>query len=183
MEDRELVELYWSRSEQAISETQRRYGKYCTYIANNILGSKEDVEECVNDVYMKLWDTIPPNRPISFSAFIGKVTRNTALNIYKAKNRLKRRCEADLVFEEVADMLSDRNADIVEEIVLKEIINGFLQNLDAKHRVVFMRRYWFMSSVKDISKDYNIPIGTVKSILHRTRSLLKDKLEKEGVEL
>ena len=183
MDDKILIELYWSRSETAVSETERRYGKYCSYIANNILSSKEDAEECVNDVYMALWNSIPPNRPISFSAYLGKITRNLALNMRKAKSRLKRKSEADLVFDELSDILSDKTSDIVDELILKNAVNGFLEGLELKCRIIFLRRYWYMSSIKDISTDYGISEGSVKSILHRTRKRFKEYLVKEGVEL
>ncbi len=185
MNDTDLIELYWSRSEVAIAETEKRYGNYCRYIAKNILGSDEDSEECVNDAYLKVWESIPPKRPDLFSAFIGVITRNIALNRYKAQNRLKRKSNADIVFDEVAGIISDDSLhkSIADGIVVKNAINKFLSLLDVDTRTVFMRRYWYMSSVKDIASDYNLPEGTVKSVLYRTRLRLKVFLEKEGVDL
>jgi len=182
MDDREIVALYWERSETAIRETDRKYGKYCHAIAYNILYSKEDAEECVNDTYLKAWNSIPPEQPNSLSAYLGKITRNLALNRYAHEHADKRNIHLTAIYDEATEPFAD-SADMLDEMILREAINTFLASLSAETRILFMRRYWYMSPVKQIAHDYGLPEGTVKSILSRTRKKFKDYLEKEGIYL
>ena len=181
-EDSEIIALYWERSETAIRETDRKYGKYCHAIAYNILYSKEDAEECVNDTYLKAWNSMPPERPDSLSAYLGKLTRNLALNRYAYKHADKRNIHLTEIYDEATEPFAD-SADMLDEMILREAINTFLASLSAETRILFMRRYWYMSPVKQIARDYGLPEGTVKSILSRTRKKFKDYLEKEGIYL
>ncbi len=182
MDDREIIALYWERSETAIRETDRKYGKYCHAIAYNILYSKEDAEECVNDTYLKAWDSMPPEKPGRLSAFLGKITRNIALNRYAYDHADKRNVSLTEVYDEAAEPFADPS-NMLDEMILRDTINAFLASLPAETRILFMRRYWYMSPVKQIAKDYGLPEGTVKSILSRTRKRFKDYLEKEGIDL
>ena len=182
MDDREIVALYWERSESAIRETERKYGKYCHAIAYNILYSKEDAEECVNDTYLKAWNSMPPELPDSLSAYLGKLTRNLALNRYAYQHADKRNIHLTEIYDEATEPFAD-SADMLDEMILREAINTFLASLSAETRILFMRRYWYMSPVKQIARDYGLPEGTVKSILSRTRKKFKDYLEKEGIYL
>ena len=182
MEDSKIIELYFERSESAISETQNKYGGYCRSIAYNILHSNEDTEECVNDTYIKAWNSMPPTHPNNLSAFLGRITRNTALNMYAKSRTQKRSAQTESLFDEIGDCLSSGSS-IPDEIVLKDAINGFLASLPKKTRIVFMRRYWYCDSVADIAKLCNISENNVKALLMRTRNKFKEYLGKEGIYL
>lgn len=184
MDDNRIIDLYFSRSENAISETSIKYGKYCYRIAFNILCNSEDSEECVNDTYMKAWNVIPPQRPNKFSVFLGKITRNLALDKYKFYRAKKRQGDSSaLVFEELKDCIPNTSAteDIIDNVILAEILSKFLASLPTETRKVFVRRYWYFSSVKEIASDYKMTESKVKMMLSRTREQLKKLLEKEGV--
>ena len=184
IEDEKIVDMYWERSEEAIAQTDVKYGKYCRYISFNILKSKEDSEECVNDTYLKAWDSMPPTRPSILSAFLGKITRNLSLDRYKFGNAKKRgRGQVVCVIDELKECIPSNNntEDIVDEMVLVETLNKFLSGLDEEKRKIFMRRYWYMSSVKEIANDYELTISKVKMVLLRARNDLKELLEKEGL--
>lgn len=181
MDDEKIIELYWQRSEEAISETQNKYDAYIRKIALNVLNSKSLAEECANDTYFAAWNSIPPNRPKHLSAFIGKIARNKALDRYAYSKRDKRNNQFDVFLSELGDCLADNKAqDDFNEGILSESINTFLAGLPSKYRKVFIRRYWYFSSINDISKVYDINENTVKTILFRTRQALKEYLENEG---
>lgn len=186
MKDNDIIELFWKRSENAITETSIKYGKYCFKIAQNILDNEKDSEECVNDAYLKVWNHIPPQRPNNFAAYLGRTTRNTALDKYKNTNRKKRgQGQTEEVLEELTGCIpSNNNTEyIADNIVLAEVLNKFLSTLPTNTRKVFMQRYWYMSSVKEISKELGYSESKVKMLLLRTRNELKLLLEKEGINL
>ena len=186
MEDNQIIRLYFDRSEEAISQTAAKYGKYCHTIAYNILHNFEDSEECVNDTYWKAWNTIPPRRPKRLAAFLGRITRNLSLDKYRHYTADKRGGgELAVALEELGDCISSIGSmgDHTEEIVLVEVLNSFLASLSAEHRKIFMRRYWYVSSVKEIADDYGITESKVKMSLLRSRNQLKTVLEKEGIAL
>ena len=182
LSDSEIVSLYWARSETAIEETERKYGSYCYTVAYNVLYCKEDAEECVNDTWLRAWQSMPPEAPRFLSAFLGKITRNLALNRYAHDHAEKRNRHLTEIYDEAAEPFSD-GRDMVEEIILQDAVNRFLQGLSRETRILFLRRYWYMSPLRDIAKDYGLPEGTVKSILSRTRRKFKEFLEKEGIGL
>ena len=185
MEDSKIIDLYFERSQSAIKETHEKYGHYCHTIAYNVLYSYEDAEECVNDTYLRAWKSIPPHRPSRLSAFLGKITRNLALNKYDKENAMKRKSENQLIFDEVEEFMtspSEKSAP-VDEILLRDAINSFLEGLSPEARIIFVRRYWYCSSIKDIAADYSISEGTVKSSLSRTRKYFREHLLKEGIDL
>lgn len=184
MDDRQIIALYNERSEAALSETAKKYGRYCRSIAYNILSNEEDCEECVNDTWLKAWENIPPQCPDSLPAFLGRITRNLALNRYKHNTREKRGGgQTPLVLEELADCIpGGSNAETAaEEALLVEVLNRFLEGLPVQKRKIFLRRYWYMSSVKEIAADFGLSESNVKMTLSRTRSKLKQTLEKEGI--
>lgn len=185
MEDEAIIELYFNRNESAIEETSNKYGKYCHIIANNILKSIDDSEECVNETYLNTWNTIPPSRPSIFKAFLGKITRNIALNMYKKEYTKKRKCEAEVVLDELEECVPSKNTIEIEleEKELSIIIDNFLLNLPNNKRVIMVERYWYLYSIKDISKKHNLGESNIKMILARLRKDLRDYLEKEGVEI
>lgn len=184
MEDSKIVDLFWERSETAIAETQQKYKRYCHYIAYNILGSDEDAEECVNDSYIRVWDSIPPHRPERLSTFIGKITRNLALDRLKSRNTQKRRAsQASAVIDELQECIPvlAYPSDVADDIALRGALNSFLYSLPDKTMKIFLQRYWYMSSVKEIAEEFSVSQSKVKITLHRTRNALKLYLEKEGI--
>lgn len=186
MEDKQIVDLYWERSESAISETQRKYGKYCYFIAHNILYNIEDSEECVNDTYMRAWNSMPQQRPSVLKTFLGKITRNLALNRYKALSTNKRNGgQVPFALDELHECIpgEDNTANIVDDLTLTEILNHFLASLSEEQRKIFMRRYWYLSSIKEIADEYGVGESKVKMTLMRSRNELKTLLETEGISL
>ena len=186
MEDHQIIQLFFDRSEEAISQTAIKYGKYCHTIAYNILHNFEDSEECVNDTYWKAWSIIPPRKPKRLAAFLGKITRNLSLDVYRHYTAEKRGGgEMPIALEELGDCVSSSECldDYANEIVLVDMLNRFLASLSAEHRKIFMRRYWYVSSVKEIADDYGITESKVKMSLLRSRNQLKAVLEKEGIAL
>ena len=183
MEDRAIVDLYWERDERAIRETQKKFERYCHRIAYNILSSDEDAEECVNDTYLRAWESIPPQRPSVLSAFLGKITRNLALNRYFYNRAEKRAAGIDAALEELEECIPDpiASADPTDEIHIGACINRFLAALPAETRILFVRRYWYLYSIKDLSRSEGISEAQVKTTLYRTRLRLKEFLEKEGI--
>ena len=184
MEDEKIIELYWKRSENAISETSAKYGGYCYSIANNILNSREDAEESVNDTYLAAWNTMPPQRPSVLAAFLGKLTRYISLDRWKKRARLKRGGgELPLCLEELADCVSGRES--TEDAVLrKELLSGincFLEKLPPMERKVFLCRYWYLDSVQEIAARFGFSQSKTTSMLHRIRGKLNKYLEKEGL--
>ena len=186
MEDNRIVELYWERDEAAIEQSSAKYGRYCRSIAYNILYNDEDVEECVNDTWMRAWGSIPPARPVSLRAFLGKITRNLALDRYDAARAQKRGGgEFCAVLDELSEYIPDTGSgyESVEDIEIEEILNSFLESLSPERRKVFMRRYWYMDSIKEIAEFYEISESKVKTVLFRSRAELKAVLTKEGIEV
>lgn len=185
MEDNKIVTLYWERSEEAIAVTQEKYGKYCYSIAFSILNSEQDSEECVNDTYNNAWNAMPPHRPSRLSTFLGKITRNIALNRYYHNRALKRSSNIEIALDELEEVLAKDNEfdSVAEETVLKDIINRFLASLSKDNRIIFVRRYWYLDSIKDISVRCGISESNVKAKLLRTRNKFKVFLESEGIHI
>lgn len=186
MDDTQIIDLYWTRSENAISETINKYGRYCHSIAFNILHNSEDSEECVNDTYMKAWEIIPPQRPECLAVFLGKITRNLSLNRYNMHTAGKRGYgQIPLALDELSECIasSDNVEHVADDIMLTEALNNFLASLSLESRKIFMRRYWYLSPVKEIAYDFGISESKVKMSLLRSRAKLKTLLQKEGVEL
>lgn len=181
MEDEQIIQLYEERSETAISETDIKYGKYCNYIAYHILYSSADAEECVNDSYLKVWNSIPPQQPTNFRSFIGSITRKLSINRYKYHRALKRNSNVEIVIDEFFECVEGYEVDFDNEIVLKDCINRFLSMLSKRNRIVFLQRYWYCSSIEEIAISMSLSKNNVKVSLHRLRIKLKNFLKKEGV--
>lgn len=179
MTDEEIKKLYFARSEEAISATEREYGRYCRYIAYKILNSNEDTEECVNDALLTLWNKIPPEDPVSLRSYLGAVTRNIALDKLDGITADKRNRDLEVSFDEFAECLPDTKPDFSDSFTLKEAFNGFLSGLKKEQRIVFMQRYWYHCSVAEIASKNGLSEPNVKVILHRTRASLKKYLIKE----
>ena len=186
MDEKQIIELYFARSERAITETDRKYGRLCYGIAFHILDSREDSEECVSDTYLRTWNAIPPNRPNRLAAFLARITRNLALNRYARYSAEKRGGgEVPLALEELAECVPapDRVERKAEEVFLKDVLNRFLGELQPETRRIFLRRYWNLSPVSEIAEFYGISESKVKTSLFRTRGKLRSFLQKEGITL
>ena len=184
MTDEEIIALFWQRSETAIAETSNLYGRYFHSVAFSILRNEEDAKETVNDTYLKAWNSIPPQRPNHLKAFLGRITRQLSINRLECSTAQKRAgSQYQLALDELSECISDKSTDSVEEISLKNALNSFLAALSREKRIIFMQRYWYLSSVKDIARHRGISENSVKITLMRLRIKLKKHLEKEGVTL
>ena len=181
MEDTKIVELFWQRDQSAISQSEQKYGNYCYAIAYGILNCREDSEECVSDTWHNAWQAMPPERPTRLQAFLGRITRNLALDRYGYNHAQKRNTHLETVIDEYWECVPNGEASVEDEYALKQAINGFLQALDVRDRVIFMRRYWYAMSVKDIADSMRLSESHVSVILHRTRSKFRDHLTREGI--
>ena len=184
MQDAQIVELYLKRDESAIDLTAKQYGNYCEKIAMNILNDLYDAEECVNDTYLNAWNSIPPNEPSNLATFLGKITRNLAIDRYRKKSSTKREgTEYNLLIEE-CEYLFPSNDSVSEEMdfkVLGEYISKFLHEQKEVPRKVFVLRYFYMESIANIAKKFFISEAKAKTMLFRTREKLKIYLTKEGI--
>ena len=181
MEDERIVMLYWERNEDAIRETAVKYGKYCYTVAYNILGSREDSDECVNDTWHGAWRAIPPERPTRLKSFLARITRNLAIDRYRYESVQKRGKEVESIVDEYWECIPNGEAPIEDTLILKQAINSFLSSLDTRTRVIFMRRYWYAMGVSEIAKGMHLSESYISVTLHRTRSKFKDHLTKEGI--
>ena len=184
MEDNKIVELYFQRNAEAIKETDNKYGLYCFSIANSILHSKEDAEECVNDTWFHTWNAIPPQRPTKLRLFLAKITRNLSFNRFQAQNTKKRGGgEIHLVLDELAECIA-HESDTENEYMVKELekcIRLFVRTLPEKEGNIFVRRYFYTEPISVIANRYKISANNVMVILSRSRKKLKEHLEKEGL--
>lgn len=183
MEDHRIIDLYWERSENAITETAHKYGNFCYSIAYNVLSNREDSQECVNDTFLAAWEQIPPQRPVSLSGFLAKITRNLSISRWRRQSAAKRGGgEVELALEELHECAAQGQN--VESIYLYketiQVFREFLKMLSQTERSVFLRRYWFLDSIGDIARDFGFSQSKVKSMLMRTRKKLRLRLEKEG---
>lgn len=181
MEDNKIVELYWQRAENAISETKEKYNNYCFRVAISILNNTEDADECVNDTYLRAWNSIPPHRPERLSTFLGKITRNLALNKYRDYNAEKRgKGQTAIVIDELAEVIPDNKTTEgeAESRYTAEQINSFLKTLPVDTRRIFIRRYWHLMSIGEIAIRDGVSKSKIKSLLFRTRKQMKKYLEK-----
>ena len=184
MNDHRIIELYFARDEEAIKQTDIKYGKLCHSVAYNILNNNEDSEECVNDTYIGVWNAIPPTRPNNFMAFVCKITRNLSLKRLEAMSRQKRSQAILISLDELAEVLSDESiANGVSDEDIGKLIRDFLRNEKSEIRDVFIRKYYFFDSIGDIARRYDFTESKVKNMLHHTRTKLKDFLFKEGIEI
>lgn len=180
MEDNQIIELYFERDEDAITQTKKCYGERLKALAFRILCDNEDAEECENDTYLKAWNSIPPQKPKHFFAYLAKICRNTALNLAEKKKSEKRNVIIIELSNELSECLPDRNSmEETTEQELGEIISTFLKTVSKENRMIFIRRYFINESVTDIAKTLGISESKVKSSLFRTRNKLRNYLSKE----
>lgn len=183
MDDSKIIDLYFDRNERAIEYTRSKYNRLLNHIAFNILHNGPDAEECVDDTYMKAWQSMPPQRPTYLSAFLSKITRNLSINRYLQNKSRYRIMSCETVFEEIAECIPDTSAPTSDDIALKDAINSFLESLYDIPRNIFVKRYFYMMSVKEISVEMKLSISNVKVILMRTREKFKAHLEKAGISI
>ena len=182
MDDKQIVALYFDRNEQAIAETETKYGKYCYAIAMGVLSMHEDAEESVNDTWIDAWNSMPPHRPSILSTFLGKITRRIAIDKWRHRTAEKRGGgEIPLVLDELEDCIA-HDSDVektLEKQRLEEVINRFVHKLPEKDQKVFLCRYFYIDSIESICRQFGFSESKVKSILHRTREKLRRVLREE----
>ncbi len=184
MDYHRIIDLFFARDEQAITETAQKYGKLCMRIANNVLHSQEDAEECVNDTYLSTWNAIPPQKPLSLMAFVAKIARHTALDRFDYLSAAKRDRQMVTSLSELEDILPAAHYDpALTDEDLGKVISDFLQTEKNEARDVFLRKYWYFDSIEDICQKYGFSQSKVKSLLFHTRIRLKNHLSKEGIYL
>ena len=183
MDDKSIVDLYFSRDQEAITQTDKKYGHYCYRIAYNIMTNNEDAEESVSDTYVAAWRAIPPRRPSVLSTFLGKITRHIAIDRWRERNASKRGGgEVPLALEELQDCVAGMQ-NVEMDYERKEIIKAYVKFLDAlpvTERRVFLCRYWYVDSVEAIADKFGFSQSKVKTMLHRTRAKLRKQLAEEG---
>lgn len=185
MDDSKIIELFFERSEQAIIELSNKYGALCRRVAGNILNNPADSEECVNDAYLGIWNTIPPQRPDPLVSYVCRIVRNQALKKYHENTAQKRNSQYDVALDELADCLPSA-ASAEEEAEAKEAaesVNRFLETLDRQSRLLFVRRYWYADSVQELAELFHTSRHGVSVRLSRIRKALKKHLMKEGISL
>ena len=183
MDDEQIVSLYWQRDESAIRETEEKYSRYLTKIAYNILADREDSRESVNDTYLAAWNSMPPHRPGVLSAYLAKLTRRISITRFRYRNREKRKgSEYEISLSELGDCVSGGNTteEAVNVKLLAQAIGAFLRQQSEETRNVFIGRYYFLDSVKEVAAYCGITESKCKTVLHRTRLALREYLEKEG---
>ena len=177
MDDKEIIALYMQREQSAIQETSQKYNTYCTSISMNILKSLPDAEECVNDTYLHTWNSIPPQNPKSLKLFLATIVRRLSIDRYRSWHTNKRNRDMETSFEELADCIPAREDN---KEALLSAINNFLATIDKLDRILFIRKYWYAQNATQMSKEFGISAGAIRTRLCRTRELLRSYLEERG---
>ncbi len=186
MVDQQIIELYWDRDEEAIRQTEQKYGAYLSKVAFNILADWEASMECVNDTYLAAWNSMPPHRPEILSTYLGKITRQLSIDVFRKKNSVKRYAsEYAVSLDELGDTFSDGTTPekVLDAKILDDAINRFVCTLPDDVQRAFVGRYFFLDSLKDIAGYCGMKEGKLKSLLYRTRQQLKSYLVKEGFDV
>ena len=183
MEDIQIIKMFWLRNENAIQEIKLKYGRLLYSIAYNILSSHEDSEECVSDTYYKAWNSIPPHKPNSLVAFLGRIIRNQSIDLWYKNHAKKRYNGAEILISELSECIPSPN-DVEGEIESKELsefISEWLYTLSQENRVLFVRRYWFGESLNALASEHGIASNRLAQQMYRMRQILKNEMEKEGI--
>ena len=182
MEDSQIISLFFKRDEAAIIETEKKYGAFCHKIALNILSISADAEECVNDAYLQAWNSIPPQSPDKLGAWLGKVVRNLAINLWNKNHRQKRYAGMEKLLNELEDCIPSPVTveHRIEEKELTRFLNTWLASLSRDDRILFVRRYWNGETLNELAAEYRVPPGKMAKRMYKLRQDLKLKLEKEG---
>lgn len=181
MDDKQIIDLYFARDNNAIDQTKTKYGKLLYSVSYNILNVREDAEECENDTYMQAWDSIPPNNPQVLSAFLSRITRNLSFKKLQLQSTKKRNSNQRILpFDELSNQIPD-STNAISQLEFTELLNTFLRSLKPTERRVFICHYWYCDSIKDISRQFGFTQSKVKMMLSRTRAKLIDYLQNEEV--
>ena len=181
MKDIQIIELFFRRAEEAVMRLAEKYGAMCQTIARRILRDERDSEECVNDAWLQTWNVIPPQRPACLSGFVGRITRNLALNRLDYNRAQKRDSTLEAAFEELSGSLPDSGDTLTDEVTFHDFLNRFLRRQSEEHRRYFLRRYWYGMSVQEIARECGVGEEKVKSALFRIRNKLRQAMEEEGI--
>lgn len=181
MEDAKIIQLFWDRDQTAIEQSDKKYGRYCFAVANRILDSYEDSCECVNDTWHNAWRAIPPEKPSKLQAFFSRITRNLALDRYGYNTAQKRNARLETAMDEYWQCIPNGETLPEDRVVLKDLINRFLASLDKQTRIIFLQRYWYICTAKEIARNTGLTESNVNVILHRTRKSFQEYLQKEGI--
>ena len=183
MEDKQIIDLFFERSEIAIAETDKKYGNYCRHIAYRILSNEQDASEIKNDTYLAAWNSIPPNNPDCLPAYINKIARRIAISRYRYNTRKKRDSGYTVAFSELEECIPDNSqrVDNDNEARVKRILSDFVRSLDGETRVLFVRRYLYLESVQELAKRYELKENNISVKLHRARKKLRKLLEEEAI--
>ena len=182
MTDSQIIALFWDRNEDAIRETDRAYGRKLFSVSDKILHSQQDAEESVSDTYMTAWETIPPQKPVYFFAYLAKLCRNFSLARLQWSSAAKRNAEVVTLTQEMEECIPDRSQERkLEGEEIGRLLNEFLDHISRENRLIFLRRYWYADSIQEIADRYRISQSKVKTQLHRTRKKLQVFLESEGI--
>ncbi len=186
MDDNEIIALFFARDEAAIEAAQREYGAYCAAVARNILDDRGAAEECVNDTWLKCWQSIPPQRPKSLKNFAGRIARNLALSARRESSAQKRGGgQVQLALDELSEVVSggDTPEGALDRAAFQAALDGFLASLPERHRNLFLRRYWYLDGVEALAKRFSMSRTQVTTTLHRLRQKLRAHLQQEGFDL
>lgn len=183
MMDSEIIELYFSRSENAVKESENKYSRYCGSIAFHILGDSRDAEECVNEAFLAAWNNIPPEKPKNLRVYLGRLTRNISLNRFDYKTAKKRKCDFESVVSELDSLCGDTVENQFDNTQIADAISDCLRSVSDEQRRVFILRYWYAYPIADIASKTGMSESKIKSMLFRLREKLKEYLEKEDIYL
>ena len=181
--DERFVERFFGRDEKVLEDLETQYGAYCRSVARNILNNATEAQDCVTDAYMHAWNHIPPEKPQSLLAYLCRIARNLAIDLYRRKRAGKRSLHMETVLSELEECIPANNEDIAETIALRDALNGYLSTLPTLVRKVFVRRYFYASTISEIAKEYGLTDSAVKTSLHRTRQGLKNYLQQKGIQV
>lgn len=183
MDDSKIIELFFARDEKGVEELDRKYSRHATSLARSILRSTEDAEECVNDAWLRVWDSIPPNNPHNLRGYISVIVRNLCLDRIRSTDAAKRPKTVGELKEELNEIFGESTEDVIEAHLLLRAINDFLGGLATADRMLFMGRYWHLQSIKELCSHLHMSDSNVKTILFRLREQLREYLKKEGFEI
>ena len=181
MDDREIIELLFLRTESALDEISRKYSHLYMGIIKALIDDSRDAEECANDVLLAVWNSIPPNKPDHLSAYVCKLARRIGIDRFRHNTVGKRNGTYVLTLDELEECIASTEGDPTDGVALREALDRFLREQPAQSRIVFLQRYWYFRSIKEIAKDADMSENAVKVMLHRVRERLKAFLEKEGI--
>ncbi len=184
MEDNEIIRLYHERDENAIAQTDLAHGAFCRGLAFHLLSNREDVEECVNDTWMAAWTRMPPDWPMSLRAFLGRITRNLSISRFRKNKAIKRHAGIEVMLSELEECVPDSAVELqIEQKLLSEIISRWLDSLDGEDRALFIRRYWYADTVRELAGECGVTANQMAKRMQRLRESLRQALQREGVEV